>query len=306
MRTLKYVYMAAVLMAGLTACDEVSDIKDPNDFTIHADKTLITAADSVVNFSFEGETDYLVFFSGEKGHKYINRNRGKIEVSSAVLNFSTAVNYGLYDKNNPSLKMMISTDFSGIKSIEEIEKANWVDISSFFTWPAAKSGTFTPTPSGDMDLSEYIDKPFHIAFHYYEENNGNQAFNTWSLPTINVNVESEIDGKIAVASIENIGYTFVHKSGSVSHNPGANRLQGGGSSTNTNEAWLYTRKIDATTITPDKGIALKEFTNARGSYTHTYSYSTMDAGTYKATFVARNANIHGSKEVVKEIEFTVE
>lgn len=308
MRTLKYLCIAAGLLAGFTACDEVSDIKDLSDFNVTADKTIITATDSVVNFTFEGNPDYLVFFSGEKGHKYINRNRGKIVVSSAVLNFSSAVNYGLYDNGVSvprSVKIMLSTDFSGTYTVEEVEKATWTDLSSAFTWPPAKSA-FIPTLSGNMDLREYIDKQFYIAFYYYEENNGVQSFNTWALPQFNIDVESEIDGHIAVATIDNAGYTFVKKSGSVTYNPGAYRLQGGSASTNTNEAWLVTRKMDATSVSPDTGTALKEFTNSRTSFTYSYPHNSMESGSYRATFVARNANINGSKEVIKEIEITIE
>lgn len=304
MKTFNYLCLLMALVAGLAACDEVADIQSPGDFNLQADKDRITASDSTLNFTFEGKPDYLVFFSGEKGHKYINRNRGKIEVSSAVLNFGAAINYGLYDSSNPSVKLKISTDFNG--KTEDIEKATWTDISSHFTWPAAKNGAFTPTPSGNMDLREYIGQPFHLAFYYYEENDGKQSFNTWSLPQLNVDVESEIDGHIAVANIYNVEYKFIKISGSVVYNAGANRIQGGAASTNTNEAWLVTRKMDATSVSPDTGVSLKEFTDSRGSYSYTYPYSQMEPGTYTITFVARNANIHDSKEVVRELTFTVE
>lgn len=304
MKKMKYIYMAVALLAGLSACDEVADIDSP-DVNITADKKVITAADSTIHFSFEGDADYIVFFSGEKGHKYINRNRGKIDVSSATLNFNSAVNYGLYDKENPTVKLKISTDFSGTNTVEEIEKANWIDVSDRFTWPATK--TFDPTtPSGNMDLREYIDKQFYVAFHYYEENNGAQSYNTWALPAFNIDVESEIDGHISVANIRNAGYAFVKKSGPAIYNAGAYRIQGGSAATTTNEAWIVTRKFDATSVSPDTGTALTEYTGSRTAYSYTYPYSSMEPGTYIATFVVRNANIHGAKEVISEVAFTVE
>lgn len=61
---------------------------------------------------------------------------------------------------------------------------------------------------------------------------------------------------------------------------------------------IYTERID---LGPDRAVAVKGMETQPGSYVFTYN----TPGTYQAYFVATNANIKGSRQVVRSVDITI-
>ncbi len=74
-----------------------------------------------------------------------------------VFSFSSSANY-----SGPDLVVLISTDFSGTYDSSSVVNANWTDITNLV---ALSSGSWTWTPSGDVDLSAYSGTAY-VAFKY--------------------------------------------------------------------------------------------------------------------------------------------
>ena len=69
-----------------------------------------------------------------------------------------------------------------------------------------------------------------------------------------------------------------------------------------NEDWLVTNGINLTKVTPDKGEALKTYSEKLERFSYTYS----KPGTYTITLIGNNTTVHGDKEVIKEYTINVE
>lgn len=90
-----------------------------------------------------------------------------INLASAEMNkvsFKTAVQY-----TGPAIKVMISTNFSGVYSPEAVAAATWTEITSNFTFPVSTS--FVWTSSGEFSLDAYSGKVY-IAFVYESTTSG--------------------------------------------------------------------------------------------------------------------------------------
>ena len=68
------------------------------------------------------------------------------------------------------------------------------------------------------------------------------------------------------------------------------------------EVWMVSQDINPRSVEPDKGTAIQSVE----SRLNEYSYSYRKAGTYTATFVARNANMWNSKTTVRQMTITVQ
>ena len=76
------IYVGLLLVGGFFAsCD--ADSVDSIDFGVNLrnEQQEIYVGDEVT-FDFDGNPDYIVFYSGEDGHKYANKDRLKVDVES--------------------------------------------------------------------------------------------------------------------------------------------------------------------------------------------------------------------------------
>lgn len=88
------------------------------------------------------------------------------------LSFVTACNY-----NGAALEVLVSTDYvSGDPST-----GTWTNLS-----PALSTGSWTWTPSGDLDLNAFISANTHIAFKYTGTSTDGK---TWELDNIRITVD---------------------------------------------------------------------------------------------------------------------
>src|SRR5690606_1648664 len=68
-----------------------------------------------------------------------------------------------------------------------------------------------------------------------------------------------------------------------------------------NEDWVITKALNLAAINPDKGVPIKTLTGTAEPLYHIYT----EPGEYVVTFVAKNQNIYGEQEVVREIHLTI-
>ena len=95
---------------------------DPS-ITVTTDKTEYRAGEPVT-FTFEGDPDNIVFYSGEYGHNYEDRhNYGR--VGTLYFDFTSYSRYGTYI---PGLEALVSTDFNGVYDLENVNKATWHEL----------------------------------------------------------------------------------------------------------------------------------------------------------------------------------
>ena len=98
--------------------------------------------------------------------------------------------------NADCLTVLVSENFNG--SVEDIETANWTDITDKFTYAnGTLTGYGTLTNAGEMDFSAYAGKKIHIAFHYVGEGINNSASTTVQIDNIKL---SEVKSAMSVTS----------------------------------------------------------------------------------------------------------
>ncbi len=305
------IYMVVGLVLGCWACDETREVDAPDAFGVTVKNATVKAGEAV-DFDFAGNPDYIVFFSGEKGQKYENRNRTKIVANAVTMNFRSVVRYG---KTVPTLRIFVSTDFNGTYDMENIqsEGANWIDITEEFTIPLTSASSWTnTTPSGNFNLQKHIDtnKNFYIAYQFLQNGSEGSAYRTWQIPEFNIDIDSDSDGLINVCTIQSAGWVGVIAPGS---NPSADykpkkvtdgliELKGGTAGTAKTEIWMISKKIDASSVDSDRGQSISNYSYELPAFRYYYELP----GTYTATFVGTNANIHESKQAVRSVQITVE
>ncbi|MFR9602390.1 MAG: choice-of-anchor J domain-containing protein [Rikenellaceae bacterium] len=82
------------------------------------------------------------------------------DVTSAQFSFDVCLGYA----NGAELQILISEDFNGDES--GCSTATWVDVTSNFAFEIPSSSYGTLSPSGLMDMSDYVGKKFYVAFKY--------------------------------------------------------------------------------------------------------------------------------------------
>lgn len=320
MRTQQYFtrYFGIVLLTvGLAGCDP--DSVDSVDFGVSIENTTIHVGDAV-NFVFDGNPDYIVFYPGTDSCNYANHERTSTQLDSLWLSckidqvYTDLTSY----KEDTIMHAFISTDFTGEQTPEAIAAATWIDISGYgenqLNMPVATTNPTIPTIHTDMDLTDYLEKDFFIGFRYLAGPNNNasssygkprvyidsltlhkrelskyvikmdDAINEWGFSTVRVKVAKENNTNYVIATNR---LTFF---------PDASTEK-----TKDVEVWMVSQKVTPTKVDPDRGIAIKS-TNAKlASYQYTYD----TPGTYTATFIATNANMWDSSRVLREVTVTV-
>ena len=121
-----YKSLMTIAFAGLSlaSCDkelkeetamEVGVVTDSN--VSFDGKTVTVKKGSPVTFSFDGDPDFISFFSGEIGHEYKHRDRIEMQpedVEKCEINFSILYDYGNAKTIEGSTHILISDRFGGI------------------------------------------------------------------------------------------------------------------------------------------------------------------------------------------------
>lgn len=288
-----FVTASIVLMAS---CNNDIDVMSPT-FDVRTEKLSYKVEDTV-HFVFSGDAGYITFYSGDKGQEYRHRFRTQIAQASPTLNF---ISHGRFGPPERNLSLLIATDFDGTMSTERIAAANWQDISDRVNF---SSGTVIP--SGDIDLSDFIDAPqVHLAFKYIGIGNTSDAQKTWTITDFVLNTYDE-DHNIypIVEDLSQAGW-LQHSVEGESRKwriTAVDLWLGANANEESNEDWVITKALDLASINPDKGISIKTLTGTIEPLYHIYT----EPGEYVVTFVAKNQSVYGEQEIIREIHLIIE
>lgn len=311
---MKKIYFYSLLMmtgAWLSSCD--ADGVDSVDFgvTLSNDAQEIFVGDPVI-FDFSGNLDYIIFYSGEDGSKYANKDRLRVEVESAELSYGILQQYTrVPHRNKETMSIFISESFNG--DYTTIRQEDWQCLSGangvlHLKVPLCADASGKETVSDGMDLTAYKDKKFYLAFRY----NAAAASDIDTYPRVDVTslVVSKklVDGSTATMNDpkDQFGFSYAFESITKKTNFSASNTTLLFQPTADNlksdvDVWAISQAIDLAAVSPDMGTPIKSLNMKTQSYTYTYS----EPGEYTVTFVGSNANAWNSKSVVKEFKIVV-
>lgn len=285
----------------LGACNKV-EVATP-DFEVSTLTKSVKAGEELT-FQFTGDPDQISFYSGEPLSDYTFKSGRTVSTEGLDLSFTTTVQYGA---QKDQLSILYSTDFSGNYTLEDIRKATWVDVTKDY---ALATGTTQKTwGPKDMESLMVDGKPIYIAFRYVGLPKSTDGVpRTWTIRSFELNTMSDL-GPLQVADHTGAGFKLV-QDGPIEPSRSSIAsssivLRGNSVDQETPiDNWAITKPIMVGDIDmgPDRPTPIKGFVDTKSS---DYKYIYTTPGTYKATFVASNANIYGAKEVIKQIEITV-
>lgn len=189
-----YKSLMTIAFAGLSlaSCDkelkeetamEVGVVTDSN--VSFDGKTVTVKKGNPVTFSFDGDPDFISFFSGEIGHEYKHRNRIEMQpedVEKCEINFSVVYDYGSAKTIEGSTHILISDQFEGIsgnnveKDKEAVTNCEWTELVSQDELPKATKDT----KDYSCPLISYLGKEISIAFRL------NPLDNSSTMPVIHI------------------------------------------------------------------------------------------------------------------------
>lgn len=303
MRPLKYTSALLLLFAMLSCKKQAPD--EPS-FEVSTDKQEYKAGDSVL-FRINGYADNISFYSGEAGKEYRYKDRIESTDSKLTLSISTQVLYGAQDNN---LRLMYSTDFNNQYTPAGIKAATWTEITSRFTLCTAAAGAVgVVTSSDNIDLSDLpvSGKPIYFAWKYTNEASVSAAVGarTWRIPVFNLGNKAPSGILSSIATVTTAGWLAVDVENPVNKwtiqsttpflyfTPASTLLP--------SEDWAITRALFPNAVSPDVGLGIKDYLKNMADY----KYAFNSPGTYKVTFVAKNINNKGLKEVVRTLSITI-
>ena len=341
-----YKSLMTIAFAGLclASCDkelkedtamEVGVVTDSN--VSFDGKTVTVKKGSPVTFSFDGDPDFITFFSGEIDHEYKFRNRTEMkieDIEKCEINFDMVAQYDAPPKNTPqtALDIFISDNFPGMaKNNFEADKLlvegfDWTYLIPTEELPV-KVESNTKSYSYTKDLASYLGKQITIAFHYKGGQDGAVRQPKFSFNNIRIELAFN-NNKSETVYAKNLGFTplnIVNNESDQQSDKVKDREYGavdGGvpgfwktvipteiivsssaAGTTLKNSWLISEPLLLNgSCNPDAGVAIKNISQSLEIYSHTYE----EAGTYTATFVANNANyVHQGGQVVRELTINV-
>lgn len=333
MRSIIYYFLAAVMFTGCRR-DEAA----MPDFNVNTDQLAYKAGDSVT-FYLSGNAGAIVFFSGETGKAYENRNR-KLMPGVERLVFQTSMQQGpVPPKPCPdSLQLLISTNLEGYDAAH-INKATWTNITSRNSkWPKSLANTFTTSDSIDISDFNKADK-VNIAFRVLNKKTGVMPQRKWiiqnltlynSLPDstntplftnfsntgwvqaslLNDSEPGTAENKYNGFNAWNVGTWNVSAADSIRNSNGIpirtsypiTFNPGTNVNNDDNDDWLITSAVDLKTTRPDVGVVIQNEVALKPA---TFKYAFKKAGTYQVTFVATNNSLDDSKSNVKQLTLKI-
>lgn len=322
--------LAAFLACGGILMQSCSDRVDSVNFNVSVPQEIY--AGEPVTFTFDGNPDYIVFYSGTAGNQYANHNRTNIGIDRMDISYYITQRYTTrQDFKEPILHVMVSEDFTGEQTAAAIQAATWTELSAQTGSTTAEKPFPVPNPDAveqnptgyaratNVDFSAYKDKKFFFAFKYlaglHPTISGGSGANATYANHPRIDITEMNMQKVAAGSGETIvmddlqnewGFStiFVNSTTQATYTVSSNTLMlqpQGDHRDQPVEVWMVSQRLDPTAVEPDHGTALKGTNIALSSYQYTYP----EPGTYTATFIATNANMWDSSQVVREVTFEV-
>lgn len=326
----RHYVLAAFLACGGILTQSCSDRVDSVNFNVSVPQEIY--AGEPVTFTFDGNPDYIVFYSGTAGNQYANHNRTNIGIDRMDISYYITQRYTTrQDFKEPILHVMVSEDFTGEQTAAAIQAATWTELSAQTGSTTAEKPFPVPNPDAveqnptgyaratNVDFSAYKDKKFFFAFKYlaglHPTISGGSGANATYANHPRIDITEMNMQKVAAGSGETIlmddlqnewGFStiFVNSTTQATYTVSSNTLMfqpQGDHRDQPVEVWMVSQRLDPTAVEPDRGTALKGTNIALSSYQYTYP----EPGTYTATFIATNANMWDSSQVVREVTFEV-
>lgn len=342
-----YSIFSAVALFGLlfASCDK--ELKEDTQLNVSVatdnnvsfdGNTVTVKAGTPVTFNFDGDPDFITYFSGEIGNEYKYKDRTEMKPEDIVncsLSFDIWADSGTPATMQGAVNVLISDNFKGLTKVYETD----LQTVSNFEWSTLAASTEMPAPNKDEklgtkeftnDLSAYLGKEITVALHFKTLDNSNTMPRVY-FKNMQLNLDfNNNQGSITLASAFgftplNIGYDLSELTeaqlskvkdehyGAVDGGvpgfwkinvPSTIMVTGGTKGQSLKNTWLISKPILLNgACKPDVGTNIKNITQTLKSHTYTYK----KAGTYTATFVAKNANyVHESFAVVRELTIKVE
>lgn len=311
--------VAAALLAlapcWLASCTSEEETVEAPQFTAAAPGGVFKVGEPVV-FQFEGNPDFITFYSGEAGNAYDYRDCDRIGPAEWTLSFLEHTQAGTQGLPNPACApIFYSVDFDGDYTEEGVRRATWVDLSRHFTYP---TDTNQDVPSGTLYIDDLFPKdgsPLYLMFHYavkqYTGKNGRTEIRIMNFRINGITAA----GTTALYNHKTANFQFVFsKEHDMYDDPTATpasvessylQLRTDFKPTHDMEFWTVSGGLyhpDEVNSGPDHGIGIKAVADpTMTTYSHTYN----KPGEYTVTFVAANSKVYGRKEVVREMKITV-
>ena len=297
LRSLQRYFFIIIPILVCISCTKEQLIDTP-DLEVTVDKNTY-AVNAPVTFNFTGNADIISFYSGVPGNEYKHRDRFRVD-GKAQMQFTSF--YQASTQPN-TLRLLVSTDFSGIYDAENVLKATWIDITSRAT---LSTGTDN-TPSGVIDLSDLQtpDVTVYIAFKYTSVKASAQP--TWTIKNISVDNKLTDGSSVSIANTANLTWgavNFLNSTKIWTYNTTQLQFVTSAAGIDDNEDWLISKPLQLDRVQRSFGINVKgNPTTKQTSYVFP-GYAA--AGTYTVTFEAINANMWDKKTTVKEFTITVQ
>ena len=307
----KTIFTLSVLSLSLAACSE-NEIQAPDDFTVSASQVKYKLSDSV-QFKISGVPDNITFYSGEPGKEYDKRDLFSSDEGTLTLQFNSQTRAGATLPRN--ISVLVSTDFNGEYNEQSVKAAKWTDITGRAVLPA-NTASNADVMSGEVNLDDLKvkDKPMYLAFRYVSENAAGTAQRYWNMGRMflinkvpgngDFEITSTIEkGMFQVVEFEGADNKWTINTGTAT----SHRLIHTANAINTepDDDWIISRGFQVFQTLGNKKNAVN-VKSISGGTPETFSWLYSAPGTYKATFIALNANRNIQKEIVKEVWVTIE
>lgn len=306
-----WLFVASVPL-WIAGCNEEETVDAPH-FTAAAPGGVFKVGEPVV-FRFEGNPDFITFYSGEAGNAYDYRDRDRIEPAEVTLSFLEHTQAGKVGSPNPACApIFYSVDFDGDYTEAGVRRATWIDLSEHFTYP---TDTEQDVPAGTMYIDNLFPEdgsPLYLMYHYAVEKYTGQNGRT-EIRIMNFRINGETDaGTTALYNHKTAEFQFVYADSFLNYNvsqvPEVKssyiQLRTDYKPAADMEFWAVSGELHRPADVnsgPDFGTGIKAVSDpALTSYSHTYG----KPGEYTVTFVAANSNVYGREEVVREMKITV-
>ena len=330
-----YLYIAALSVALMTTGCEgefdkeaaLSVTAEQTDNVSTVGDTIVVKAGEPVNFLFSGDPDFITFYSGEAGSKYIYRDRTEVaaeDIESSTLSFKVWYQYGkMPDMTQPDatslVSMFISNDFPGLAKNNFtadsalVDGYRWNALVADADMPQTIQGSEAKADAYTIDMKDYATTTFTLAIRYCSKS---VAMKADGVSSVSAQPKAYFSGMTIVNKMKDGTTTKLYASdfGLTPANmfchlnltdqktmTGSFFIHSSAAGTHYKYAWLVSNPIKMNLCSPDKGVAIKSTNNDLGNYSYTYD----TPGVYKATFVATNANYKNTSSVIKEVNVKV-
>lgn len=319
----KNIIATVVFSLAVLGCQRGYEVTRP-DFDVTTQNAVCKVGDPVV-FDIKGNADIISFYSGEFGHDFSYRDKDRI--TPATMNMSFDMKHtcsGDAQLLNPAIvPVSYSTDFNGEYTLESMGAATWTDITSRFSFPAedfhipTKNGSIVTSSKGvDIgDLYGESQDSIYIRFAYdVKAYDGTAKIGRTTVLLSNFRVNGHTPfADIQMYSIKDMPWGFVKTESWASASDKCS-LPGAQASLTLNCEWnpsaehlIYAIggpifKAEDVNSGVEPAIPIKSLQDpALTSYSYTFS----KPGKYVVAFVAKNTNVYGKEELVRQLTITV-